>query len=342
MKAVGVEGLLAEGIPPKWIVQGVVPEGGLVVISGDPYTSKSFSALEMCRAVASATPFMGYFPVMHEGIALYIGEDSPTWDLAAQVRKLLAGADMLGAKTPEGMLFANKRGVNLDTDQGLERILSAVASYEPTLVVLDSLREMHDQDENDSQVMRRIMKRVRHITERGPAVAVIHHNSKPGQDGGLRSAIHRGRGSSAINGAADAALSIGRGHEPDRFIVEVGKSRSLAVRGWQYDLVWSPDTAQFWVVDEVGNEERAVLEALGEGELKTAEIEAIVKKLRPKAKGAALQRFTYRMLSQMTASGRLIHTRRGLYAKAPSVSIEPYGMAPLDPPPPETPQGEEG
>jgi len=334
IRAVGVEGLFQEGVAPRWLVSGVVPERGLVVISGDPYTSKSFSALEMCRAVATGTPFMGYFPVEHEGTTLYIGEDSPTWDIAAQVRKLLAGADMLGGATPRHMLFANKHGASLNTDDGLGQILKLVARHDPVLVVLDSLRELHDQDENDSQVMRRIMGRIRKITELecGPTVVVVHHNGKPGQE--QRGAIHRARGSSAINGAADAALTMSRGREPDRFEVEVAKSRSIAVRGWLFDLVWDPDEARFMVVDELGNEEREVMGALAEGqEITTAQAIAVVTRLRPQATPQAVRMFTQRMLTKLCASGHLEHVQRGVYKRAPGQGVGPYGYDPEVRPP---------
>jgi KaiC/GvpD/RAD55 family RecA-like ATPase len=311
LKAVGVDGLFAMGAPPEWIISGVIPENGVVMISADPYSSKTFFALEACLAVATGTPFMGHFPV-RKGRTLYIGEDSPAWDVAAQVRKLLAGRDML-SKSPEGMLYSVKQKASLDDDIGLERILDAVQQYEPDLVVLDSLKKLHFKNENDAQEMERVMARIDRIRGAGPSVLIIHHESKPGQDG-RRAALHRARGSSAISADLDGLLSIAYNRMLDRFVVEVGKSRALAIDGWQYDLLWDLESAKFVVISEVNPNEDAIVAALKLGKNRTLDLVAAVAEVNPKLKADSQRKTTSRALAALRGRGLIRKVRFGEYA----------------------------
>src|SRR5262245_5796785 len=48
---------------PPMIIDGIVPAGAVVGLSGQPGTGKSWLSLEMSRALATGTSFLGKFPV---------------------------------------------------------------------------------------------------------------------------------------------------------------------------------------------------------------------------------------------------------------------------------------
>src|SRR5262249_47983680 len=63
----------AQRQPPD-LVQGMVPDRGLVVIGGKPRTFKSFLAVQLLLAVATSTQFLGRMP-SRTGSVLYVSEE---------------------------------------------------------------------------------------------------------------------------------------------------------------------------------------------------------------------------------------------------------------------------
>lgn len=82
-------GYLYKVQPPPMLVEGVLPARSVSVIIGVPGLGKTWFCLEMCRAIATGTPFLGKFPVV-PGAAAFIGSDSSDPDYASQWRRLTA------------------------------------------------------------------------------------------------------------------------------------------------------------------------------------------------------------------------------------------------------------
>jgi RecA-family ATPase len=63
--------------PHKFIIQDLVPTGGLVNIYGKPKSHKSFAALGMAQAVAQGLPDWNGYPVHIHGPVAYLQVDTP-------------------------------------------------------------------------------------------------------------------------------------------------------------------------------------------------------------------------------------------------------------------------
>lgn len=61
--------------PPKWLIRGVLTEGAVGFIAGQPKSYKSWTGLDMALSVASGQPFLNHFPVEKPGPVLYIQEE---------------------------------------------------------------------------------------------------------------------------------------------------------------------------------------------------------------------------------------------------------------------------
>jgi hypothetical protein len=46
--------------PPEWLIAGLVPQDGLVMLYGDPAAGKSFVALNWGLSIATCLPYLGY------------------------------------------------------------------------------------------------------------------------------------------------------------------------------------------------------------------------------------------------------------------------------------------
>jgi hypothetical protein len=189
--------------PP--VVEGVIREGSLTLVSAYGSTVKTFAMLDMCRAVACGGQWLDRFSC-RQGRALFVDYESGSQELRRRLQLLVRGAGL--AFPLEGIEFAALPSDYLDTPR-IDRPLEALAEGRALLVV-DSLRASAPTvDENDSSV-RVVLDRLHRIADRTRcAVVVIVHakKSSPGSQVDEREML---RGSSAIFDAADGVFTFVR------------------------------------------------------------------------------------------------------------------------------------
>ena len=79
-----------------------------------------------------------------------------------------------------------------------------VATHRPALLVLDPLREIHHQPENDADAMAAVLRPLRQLAhESNCAIVTVHHRNKHGTDSAMAA-----RGSSAIVGSVDQTITL--------------------------------------------------------------------------------------------------------------------------------------
>ena len=61
---------MADLPPPEWLIEGLVPQDGLVVLYGEPRAGKSFVALDWGLSVATGVPWLGH--EVRSGEVVYI------------------------------------------------------------------------------------------------------------------------------------------------------------------------------------------------------------------------------------------------------------------------------
>jgi hypothetical protein len=190
----------------RWLVTGLVTRGAVGVLGGEPKTVKTWAATELALANATGTSAFGEFFAQEGRVAYFYAEDL---DVQARnrIRALCAGA---GRTLPRGRLYLRPRGTFLDVTRN-EDLAWLVGSCrrigQLELLVLDPLRDIHSGEEDKSDSMRNVMRRLRVLAELlGCAVLVVHHAPKATKDTSTRRAGQNLRGSGAIHGAIDAGL----------------------------------------------------------------------------------------------------------------------------------------
>lgn len=237
-----------------WVLQEVLPEQSVVMVSGLGHTSKTFLALDACLSVAYGIPWLGHFPTT-QGVALYVGEDSPRHDVLKQMRKLLVGRKLTGQEVPDDLLFCVTQGASLSTEEEANRIAQAIFRVRPKLVVLDSLRYLSiGADENDSTAMSKVIDHVKALRNLGPAVMLIHHNS-------LGS---RPRGSTTIYDGVDGAINVKYDKRKDLVSAVIEKRRCITAENFCYHHLWDQQSAilEYVALKDAGASEDKLLLAL--------------------------------------------------------------------------------
>lgn len=249
---------LLELPPPTWLIEGIIPAGGLIGLYGAPGSCKSFVAVDWAMSVAYGVPWQGRASSF--GFVLYISAEGGT-GIGKRAKAWLHTRNLLDMPNTMNMGWLTQAisiyGDSNDLDTLLLRIERELDQY-PTLVVIDTLARCLDGDENLQLDMGRFVKGADRLrTELGATVLVVHHTRKDGETE---------RGSTAFRGAADAMLEVkkeGKEGEQPTITVSCNKQKDAEeFESIRLLLKPIPETASCVLVGEASGRELEILEAL--------------------------------------------------------------------------------
>ena len=189
------------------IVSNLLPHSGALNIFGLPKVGKSYLALQLADTIGNPllNEFMG-FPVRAHGEVLYLQVDTPRNLWIDRVVELQSRG-----LTFENVYFADRQDcpeVTFDIlNPAHHKWLVTECQARPYLaVIIDTLREAFDGDENDSNEMKRVVAKL--VKATAPAALVlISHSRKPSHE--RPSGITQNqRGSSYVAGRMDALVEV--------------------------------------------------------------------------------------------------------------------------------------
>lgn len=197
--------------PKKWVIDKLVPVSGLVNVFGKPKTGKSFLALGMAQAIVNGDlDWEGYRIDTHGSVA-YLQIDTPREEWSDRIGRLsllptddreLWIADMWQVpQFPFDILDPQQTGLKWLKDQ--------MASIQPVLTIIDTLREAHGADENDSTAMRNVLTNLVAAC-RPSAIMLLSHARKDTilTSNGDDDLMDQNRGSSYIPGRMDVIIKL--------------------------------------------------------------------------------------------------------------------------------------
>jgi RecA-family ATPase len=198
--------------PQPWVIDKLIPVGGLVNVFGKPKTGKSFLMLGAVEALVNGASSWQGFAIKKPGPVAYLQVDTPREEWATRVARLQWStpeaadrfwiADMW--QVPEFPFnILNPHGVEL---QWLKDNLAAI---QPVVVVIDTLREIHGGDENDSTVMRNVIANLVGAC-RPAAIVLVSHARKDSimTHTGEDDLMDQQRGSSYVSGRMDVIIKV--------------------------------------------------------------------------------------------------------------------------------------
>ena len=179
----------------RWVVDGIIPSGGLTLVSAAPKVGKSTAMRCLALAVARGDPWLGRTTM--PGSVLYLCLE----DKRSEVRRHYAE---MGAQGSEPIEFIFDRTPPRDAMDKLERHVHELA---PRLVVIDSLfRLLHVRDASNYAAVIHAFDPLIDIARGSDAAMVFtHHQRKGGGTDGEEIL-----GSQAIFGSIDNAVLLSR------------------------------------------------------------------------------------------------------------------------------------
>ena len=201
----------------RWIVEPLIPAEGIVNFYGKPKAGKSFAAMGVAQAVASGAEHWNEFKIHKHGPVAYFQIDTPRPEWKSRFARIkLAGYDISKIGIMDMKMAPYPFNIEDKTHQAwLRQQLEGIG---PVLVVIDTLREIHEKDENGATDMRQVIGAIVKVT-RPAAVLLVSHSRKDSAFnamGAESDLMDEGRGSSYVPGRMDTVVKFtgrkGKGH----------------------------------------------------------------------------------------------------------------------------------
>ena len=169
------------------------------MVSAPPNTWKSWLLLLMAASMANGVELFEKFKADKLPVMIVNEEDS--------ARALQERMKLLGIKGDLPIWFRIMQGAKLEKEY-IERLLVEMKEKGVKVVFFDSLRAVHNAEENDSTAMQEIMDLLKLISREGITVIFTHHHRKKTPFVKNNGDPEASRGSSAINAAVSGHISL--------------------------------------------------------------------------------------------------------------------------------------
>ena len=189
---------------PVELIQGILRMGHKLLISGSSKAGKSFLLMELCIAIASGLPWLG-FPC-RQGKVLYVNLEI---DPASCIHRFLEIFHTLGlpAENMKNIKIWNLRGHAAPLDQLVPTLVKKVESLGLSAIIIDPIYKVITGEENSATDMAVFCNEFDKICNRtGCSVIYCHHHSKGAQ--GAKRAMDRASGSGVFARDPDAQLDM--------------------------------------------------------------------------------------------------------------------------------------
>lgn len=224
--------------PETWLLEPLLPVGGALLLYGSPKIGKSFAALQMACSLLDGSSWMG-FQVRTTGPVVYLQLDTPRSLWATRLDAFAA------AGLPVDRLHLGDRETldcfpfDIMQQDHMMKLRDALLVITPTVVFIDTTREVHNLDEDKSTSMKLVIARLQAVVHPA-ALVLITHDRKPAHDSSA-SLINDSRGSNYLPGRMDGILRLTRKH-----LYYIGRAVE------ESSLTCKRDTQGFWhaVCDE--------------------------------------------------------------------------------------------
>lgn len=173
-----LEALLAHKFSrPLYLCEPILPSGGRAMLHGQPGLGKTQLALTLAIAVAQGEDFLG-FPC-HQGPAAFFQLDTPEELFQDRLRRAFGWKDD-GSSHPLPPIQVVTASYGEQVGEWLRRMPEAVEEVrelEPALIVVDSLTQTHEMDENTMEAAKYVYTSFQRLFPRS-AILYIHHDRK--------------------------------------------------------------------------------------------------------------------------------------------------------------------
>lgn len=203
-----------EDRPPD-IVEGFIGGNARVVLGGLPkLTRKSWFLMGLALSVASGKPFMG-FPV-RQGRTIYYSAEEPRFRVQERFHALARGMSVYEPNIPVLVAAPTVPRIRLSTAAHLDALKATIAKYQPSLVIMEPFRRLHDLDEDRSTEIAPLLDAITDLTQKSGITFVLAHHVSKGTTGAAAL-----RGSGDLRSWYDLGIHASRKEKDDKVTLDI-------------------------------------------------------------------------------------------------------------------------
>lgn len=198
---------LSRPLEQEWLIEGLLPPAGAMVLYGPEKLGKSFLAMQLGVALTGErTDWIGFTTKAHGPVAYIQLDTSPPlwqarWRVLGFTGKNMYHGDLLSFGLPY---------FDILNPEHAQLLQMSIAQVQPVATIIDTARETHFANENDSTEMKRVVNSLLNITHPS-ALILITHSRKPNEATGGGSLTSEIRGSTYLAGKMDAVVKLSKG-----------------------------------------------------------------------------------------------------------------------------------
>lgn len=208
---------LLELKPPPWLIEGTLPQLGLLAVYGAPGDGKTFAVLDMAMCVATGTPWHG--KAVQKGYVIYIsaeggggiGKRVGAWldehgigkdDYATVMARFIVSTISVHPDSEDLQEILNATVDDPEYQHELANYVDDDEAQPPLLIVVDTLARCFVGDENQQEDMGAFVRALDALRENNQATVLVVHHTNAGGD--------RERGNTAFRGACDTMVQVSK------------------------------------------------------------------------------------------------------------------------------------
>lgn len=225
--------------PQKWLVEGLLPLGGITLLSGAPESYKTWVMLDIVSSVAEGRPLFNRFNTTQANV-LIIDEESGERILQERLITMrVQDSSPIYTESMKGAIF---------TLEYVDNLVNWCVEKEIGLVVADSLSRIHKGDESTAKDMSALFALIRQLTITGISVVILHHNRKSNPSFGY--SANDIRGSSDILASVDSAIALSTQRTSHVNVQQVKNRIATKQRPFTIELIEDGDYRYFNCIAE--------------------------------------------------------------------------------------------
>lgn len=195
--------------PQPWLIEKLVPAGGLMNLYSKPKMGKSYLALGIAEAVSNPliTEYLGRSVIKHGPVA-YLQIDTPRneWGHRVEILKESVGFCTRLIAFTDANLVPYPLDITADfVRAGLQKWIE---KNKPALLIVDTLREIHEGDENKSEIMKKVITALVQCSQSTNTTVLLVSHSRKENVNIAESITDDGRGSSYVAGRMDIIAKL--------------------------------------------------------------------------------------------------------------------------------------
>jgi hypothetical protein len=213
---------------PSWICEGILGEKWIATWIGAPKTGKSILMTHLAEAISRGGWFLERRCQQRPVLVL---------DFEMDPRFVRQRRELMGYG-PNPKLFWWHRGLPQRVPGIMDPALLQLIQKEQPFFIIDPFRYAHDADENDSNEMTPIMKRLNQFAALSAGGVAVHHSNKADP--------RSGRGSSAIFAATDIEIAQ---QQDGSGLITISCDRPRYVASWTVTMRLNSETLALEISD---------------------------------------------------------------------------------------------